>query len=561
MSGISTMLLKLVYEMEIEKNDVMGLSTILNFASFLLKFFLAIVILGFLFFGCKQEPPVDNVVDVVRQVPDNNSQIETGAKVFLLAIDGADWYAINKFIDQGLLPNFKKLIKTGASGILKTDFGDSPVTWTTIATGVNCEKHGICPPKETGQEYNTSFQEDLSSIRYPRIWEVLPKFKKTSRTVNYFFLSGDSEKVSVMGPENQNEIHPITAKADSRLGFKTRYDINGNIHILYGEINKDLLSRISKEKLAYGKKVDFYVSHFQNIDQVSHSEWGFFKLLEQKDTLDPRLLKRAQIAEKIIADVYIDIDQMVGRIRRAYPDSLIVLCSDHGFLPTDFQIAFYLQEKLLTDLGIGKGDDQGKTIKLKNHDATITITTADKLFRSLKTNVVFTFPSMLFRGPDAKLAAKEAMVVLKKIKLFDKKVFKMESETKIVVDSSWEDNWYQYGPVTGALVLFSSFNGTHYAGVDGVIILNGPGVNPGYKIQEAGVIDVAPTIYAYLGVPLAKDLDGKTLVGAFDKNYLPGIKLPKVKTYGIAPNYRKDSANQNLSPDEINRLKSLGYIQ
>lgn len=67
-----------------------------------------------------------------------------GKKVLLIGIDGFDPKIASKLMDEGKLPNFKKLAETGTFINLNTSYPPhSPVAWTSIATGTNPGKHNI----------------------------------------------------------------------------------------------------------------------------------------------------------------------------------------------------------------------------------------------------------------------------------------------------------------------------------------------------------------------------------------------------------------------------------
>ncbi|HEX2677303.1 MAG TPA: alkaline phosphatase family protein, partial [Polyangiales bacterium] len=75
-----------------------------------------------------------------------------GAKrrVFLIGIDGLEWRRIEPLRAKGLLPNFDALIKRGVHGPLHTFLPTwSPILWTTVATGVSANVHGVYDFTET----------------------------------------------------------------------------------------------------------------------------------------------------------------------------------------------------------------------------------------------------------------------------------------------------------------------------------------------------------------------------------------------------------------------------
>ena len=65
-------------------------------------------------------------------------------KVLVLGLDGATWKALKPLIDFGVLPNFKKLVNHGCSGILSSTIppNTSPA-WPCMATGLNPGKLGV----------------------------------------------------------------------------------------------------------------------------------------------------------------------------------------------------------------------------------------------------------------------------------------------------------------------------------------------------------------------------------------------------------------------------------
>ncbi len=64
--------------------------------------------------------------------------------VLWLAVDSFDWDVIHPLLEQGRMPNLKRLVDGGAWGNLQAVAPLlSPVLWTSVATGKRPEKHGI----------------------------------------------------------------------------------------------------------------------------------------------------------------------------------------------------------------------------------------------------------------------------------------------------------------------------------------------------------------------------------------------------------------------------------
>lgn len=65
-------------------------------------------------------------------------------RLLLVGLDGADWAVLDPLIEAGRLPNLARLVREGVRAKLMTITPTlSPVVWTTIATGVDPEEHGI----------------------------------------------------------------------------------------------------------------------------------------------------------------------------------------------------------------------------------------------------------------------------------------------------------------------------------------------------------------------------------------------------------------------------------
>ena len=71
-----------------------------------------------------------------------NSKIAN--KVIVLGIDGMDPNLLSRFVSEGVMPNFKKLIEKGDFKQLGTSLPpQSPVAWSNFITGMNPGGHGI----------------------------------------------------------------------------------------------------------------------------------------------------------------------------------------------------------------------------------------------------------------------------------------------------------------------------------------------------------------------------------------------------------------------------------
>lgn len=92
---------------------------------------------------------------------------------------------------------------------------------------------------------------------------------------------------------------------------------------------------------------------------------------------------------------------------------------------------------------------------------------------------------------------------------------------------------------------------------DGILVVSGPGVTAGADLGEVSMLDVAPTLLALLGLPLARDLPGRVMAAAF-----PEIDLGQswVDSYGDGRSQLPPLPSPGAE-DYEERLRALGYIE
>lgn len=92
----------------------------------------------------------------------------------------------------------------------------------------------------------------------------------------------------------------------------------------------------------------------------------------------------------------------------------------------------------------------------------------------------------------------------------------------------------------------------------GILYMYGDGVKPGAKIQDASILDVAPTILSVLGLPAAKDMPGRVLTEAM----IEGAEIERVASYESGERRVGGGASQSaeISQAQLEHLRSLGYI-
>lgn len=99
---------------------------------------------------------------------------------------------------------------------------------------------------------------------------------------------------------------------------------------------------------------------------------------------------------------------------------------------------------------------------------------------------------------------------------------------------------------------------------DGVMIMNGPQILPNKEIFGSTVLDITPMALYLLGLPIAKDMDGRVIDDAVDRDYLRNHPIKTIETYEGEGEFKDltapQEADESISEEMVARLKSLGYI-
>jgi len=116
-----------------------------------------------------------------------------------------------------------------------------------------------------------------------------------------------------------------------------------------------------------------------------------------------------------------------------------------------------------------------------------------------------------------------------------------------------------HGFVTGRRPDSPNISGVHWnAAPPGVIVMAGGAITPGRELERGSVVDLAPTILHVMGLPVARDMDGRV---ASVVTELGGSEVRYVTSYegGAGP---PNAVPIPTEHDEaiIERLKALGYL-
>jgi predicted AlkP superfamily phosphohydrolase/phosphomutase/tetratricopeptide (TPR) repeat protein len=288
--------------------------------------------------------------------------METKRKVLLIGWDAADWEHINPLLEEGLLPNVEGLINRGVMGNLATLQPIlSPMLWNSVATGKLADKHGIHgfiepDPKNGGARPYSSISRKAKAI-----WNILTQSGLRSNVVGWW-ASHPAEAINGVVVTNAfggvrfepergwivppGTIHPPEL-AQKLAPFKIFPTELTEAHLLPFIPNAVQIDQEKDPRLNWLAKVlsdnasihavatallqceewDFTAVYYDGIDHFAHGFMPYhpprLPWVEQADF---------EMYREVIRGAYRFHDLMLGRLLDlAGPETIVILCSDHGF--------------------------------------------------------------------------------------------------------------------------------------------------------------------------------------------------------------------------------------
>ncbi|WP_193383885.1 hypothetical protein [Pyrococcus yayanosii] len=98
--------------------------------------------------------------------------------------------------------------------------------------------------------------------------------------------------------------------------------------------------------------------------------------------------------------------------------------------------------------------------------------------------------------------------------------------------------------------------GTPAHRLNGIFLAYGPGIKKGYKIENAKIYDIAPTILHIFGLPIPNDMDGRVLMEIFEEDSEFAKRKPKY----VDPSYYEKKQEDEKLKKAIKNLKLKGKL-
>jgi predicted AlkP superfamily phosphohydrolase/phosphomutase len=463
-------------------------------------------------------------------------------KVILVGIDCASWDVIIPLVKEGKLPNFEKIIKGGAVGDLRSiEPMYSPVLWTTIATGMDREKHGITNflVKSADGKKMLPVTTDLRKTK--AFWNIASeKGKKVG--LSGWYISWPAEKIN--GWEATDQTWPTRER---KLGLKVALAKS----LSDKTYPKSLLSEIDA----------FHVT---------------------PDTLTPEDYDRlgVTISKQPQGLFFAEVD-LPDEVKYAYAQDLswhktaqYLWDQKHpDILAMYFNGVDVTTHFLWTQYRYYRMRDAGET---------------SPTFPTVITPYAITSSSQTLLTPEDRRAYIQGRILVRYYMFMDKVlgdyIQRMDEKTVLMICS---DHGFGESYRTDPIILPDGGYTTPPAwhSLRGVVALYGNSIKKGYTIQKATLRDITPTLLYLSGIPPASDMDGKVIKEAIDSTYLSHHPVRTVKSYEYMPppkpvekqGYSKSTAvvapipkpkpkpaHKNTAQEDeelIEKLRSIGYIQ
>jgi arylsulfatase A-like enzyme len=404
-------------------------------------------------------------------------------KVFLIGVDGLTWRIVDPMLERGELPHIESLIRNGSRAeFITLKPALSPIVWTTIATGKLADQHGIRgfwrtrgEADDPGDGAEQEMIERLKAIGY-----IGEKDEQDTSSEKTLYRSTDWKARALW------EILGDEGMESTVLGWWTTYPVQPIEGVMVSD--RYLFNRFELEAEARGDSAGTSGRHVH----PPELEPRFAKMAVPVEEIDSAWLDR-------FVDGPVEVDGEMT-LHNPIDELRIVLARDASFhrmaldllseAPPDFFTVYY------------EGVDISSHYFWK-----------------------YLFPDEWnAKYPDAPIDAEELDrfdgVITEHYRLMDEYIGDLlehaDDDTMIMVMSD-------HGFVTGRRnkesgLAYETVSGTHgNAAPPGVLVMSGFGVKRDQQLRRATVLDIAPTLLAAYGLPVARDMPGQVLFAGLDK--------------------------------------------
>ncbi|HDS08838.1 MAG TPA: hypothetical protein ENN73_01305, partial [Firmicutes bacterium] len=266
-------------------------------------------------------------------------------RVFFIGIDAGDFKYIEPLVKRNKLPNFRKLIQSGAWCVLEsTNPPLTPVAWTTLLSGLGKSEHKVFSWTKFSDDLKEITPINANDIKIPRVWDILNVYGIKSVVMNLplTYPAYPINGVMVSGFDAEAYDDRATAMTEPlKNEFKEKYP-DYSIMVEYKNIYQglEIFKKLWKEDCR--KKTEAFI-YLMN---KTSAQFGIlvYMIVDHLNHYIPYGLKKHRTQ---VEWAYSIVDQEIGRImdEMEKTDSIII-CSDHGsvFIKQNFFINKWLAD-------------------------------------------------------------------------------------------------------------------------------------------------------------------------------------------------------------------------
>ncbi len=525
-------------------------------------------------------------------------------RAFVLGFDGVPWRLIERWSDDGKLPNFARMREEGAAGPLEsTRPATTALAWPSIATGVWPDKHGIYSFQKLSSEYSHRMYTSRD-CKQPQLWDQLSPSLVGNVPMTYPPSEIDGTMVTgMMTPSTDQEFTYPPEVADEIEQRIPDYQISLNypeyadrLDEFQVAVDGMLAKRRELMRLLMDREDDWQLFFFVFTapDRFQHLVWDEQPLLEHYQALDDVLGEVIEYTDERDADLYVVSDHGFGPIE--------TLVYTNHFLEREGYLTQRENEGArgaLASLGISRDAVVRALNAVGISEEMLVSVLPRQLVDSVAAQVpgdhalydvdydrtvafahgagsVYVNDSARFENgivsPDDVPEIKSELVDLfesvtdpdtgeRILHVFDgDELFPTDEESPDLVVNGRDE--YE----TRITITDQPFGdtGTYVAShrSEGIVLCRGPSIDAGSELRGARVVDVAPTLLHGIGEPVPTNADGRVLFDAFHDDSRPATS--RVDRIDVAE-FEGKTATADASDDDFSdvqdRLKGLGYME
>lgn len=267
-------------------------------------------------------------------------------RTVLLGLDGATFDLLGPWMDQGHLPNLKRLTQEGVWGELESTLPPTTApAWVACVTGVNPGKHAVFDFRESPFLDASRPLISSRSVRAPKLWQLLNLQGYRAAMLNVpityppeqvdgFVVSGmmtpGPETAFVFPPDLKEELYRAVPDYVVNVDIP-RYDVEdeADAHAFLDEIDRCFERRAEAMFYLLDRGGwDFFMVVYIVLDRIQHLLWKYYQDPESRFYH----MERAPRLRSRILEIHQHVDAMVGRLMEHLGDDTnLIVVSDHGF--------------------------------------------------------------------------------------------------------------------------------------------------------------------------------------------------------------------------------------